>query len=149
MSTYIAHYGLPVSHEHSDADILLRIGFTLAAWQRSAWRAVRVRASKGVVRLEGRLPSSHDRHLILSVAQHVAGVLRVEDELTVAERELEPRPALETPAEPILVVDCGVEAEVKQPAPPNAFYHLPVLDESLEDILAKRGQAGFVVGIVS
>ena len=37
----------------------------------------------------------------------------------------------------VAAVEAHGGTEVKQ-APPNAFFHLPVLDESLEDILAKR-----------
>lgn len=145
MSTYVAHYGLP-SHTNTDADIVLRLGFTLAAWQRAAWRAVRLKSNNGVVRLEGILPTFHDRQLILAVAQHVAGVLRVEDELVVAN----PQPQ----ATASLAASAAVESnhggtEVGQPAPPNAFHHLPVLDESLEDILAERARAAVAAGSIS
>jgi hypothetical protein len=145
MSSYIAHYGLP-THSSTDADIVLRLGFTLAAWQRAAWRAVRLKSQNGVVRLEGILPTFHDRQLILAVAQHVAGVLRVEDELVIADPQ--PRGAgsiAASAAEPSL----HGGTEVTQPAPPNAFYHLPVLDESLEDILAERARAAVAAGSIS
>ena len=48
-----------------------------------AWSASRRRTA--VVRLEGIVPTFYDRQLILAVAQHVAGVLRVEDELAIDE----------------------------------------------------------------
>lgn len=137
MSSYVAHYGLP-AHTNTDADIVLRLGFTLAAWQRNAWRAVRLKSQNGVVRLEGILPTFHDRQLILAVAQHVAGVLQVEDELVVADPH--------RPQEAPLAASSNVESahagtEARPAAAPNAFHHLPVLEESLEDILAKRPQA--------
>lgn len=142
MSTYIAHYGLP-AHTNTDADIVLRLGFTLAAWQRAAWRAVRLKSQNGVVRLEGILPTFHDRQLILAVAQHVAGVLRVEDELVIADPQ--PRGAGSIAAS---VSEEGLHGggEGLPPTLPNAFQHLPVLDESLEVLLAKRAQATGAAG---
>jgi len=145
MSTYIAHYGLP-THTNTDADIVLRLGFTLAAWQRAAWRAVRLKSNNGVVRLEGILPTFHDRQLILAVAQHVAGVLRVEDELVISD----PQPR----GEASYATSAAFESnhggtEVNHPAPPNAFHHLPVLDESLDDILRERARAAAAAGSIS
>jgi len=145
MSTYVAHYGLP-SHTNTDADIVLRLGFTLAAWQRAAWRAVRLKSQNGVVRLEGVLPTFHDRQLILAVAQHVAGVLRVEDELVVANPQPQTAATLATSA--ALESHHG-GTEIGHPAPPNAFHHLPVLDESLEDILAERARAAAAAGSIA
>lgn len=145
MSAYIAHYGSP-THSSADADIVLRLGFTLAAWQRAAWRAVRLKSQNGVVRLEGILPTFHDRQLILAVAQHVAGVLRVEDELVVSNPQPQAAASLATSA---AIESHHGGTEVGQPTPPNAFHHLPVLDESLEDILAERARAAAAAGSIS
>ena len=89
MSSYPILNSSPKRYTLSDADLLLRLSIALAARQRAAWRAVRVRAHNGIVRLEGALPSFHDRQLILAIATHVAGVLRVEDELSIAEPVVE------------------------------------------------------------
>jgi hypothetical protein len=137
MSSYQSHFGTATLSSAADADLLLRIGIALAARQRAAWRVVRVAAQNGVVRLEGIVPTFYDRQLILAVAQHVAGVLRVEDELAIDEPQArQPSAIVATPA--TANAHGGTEPKLDSP-PPNAFYHLPVLSESLEDILAKRG----------
>jgi len=135
MSSYQTQFGSTTFSSTADADLLLRIGIALAARQRHAWRVVRVAAQNGVVRLEGIVPTFYDRQLILAVAQHVAGVLRVEDELAIDEPSVR-QPAAITEIAATPSVHGG--SELKPVPPPNAFFHLPVLDESLEDILAKR-----------
>ncbi|MGD9636758.1 MAG: BON domain-containing protein [Pirellulales bacterium] len=143
MSSYIAHYGTPI-HTAADADLLLRLGIALAARQRAAWRAVQLKAQNGVVRLEGILPTFHDRQLVLAVAQHVAGVLRVEDELTIAEPSS--NIASSNFASSVIASHPAPQSDhggtEEQPAKPaSGFEHLPVLDESLEEILRKKGHA--------
>jgi hypothetical protein len=140
MSNYQTQFGTTIAHSSAapstaDADLLLRIGIALAARHRAAWRAVRVGAQNGILRLEGVVPTFYDRQLILAVAQHVAGVLRVEDELTIDELPARRQEAA-AGAAPTPTGHGGTDA--KAGPPPNAFYHLPVLSESLEDILAKR-----------
>jgi hypothetical protein len=143
MSNYQIQLGTTIAHNAADADLLLRIGIALAARHRAAWRAVRVGAQNGILRLEGVVPTFYDRQLILAVAQHVAGVLRVEDELTIDELPARRQEATaEVASAPIS--HGGSEAQVA-PAP-NAFYHLPVLSESLEDILAKRAANATAAG---
>jgi len=136
MSTYQAQLGNSHSSSPADAELLLRIGIALATRQRNLWRAVRVAAHHGVVRLEGIVPTFYDRQLILAVAQHVAGVLRVEDEIAVDESAVRETAATRySEPETIPLAHGGTET---QPAgPQNNFQHLPVLDESLEEILAK------------
>ena len=127
------------SDSSADADLLLRLGIALAARQRAAWRVVRVAAQNGIVRLEGIVPTFYDRQLILAVAQHVAGVLRVEDELAIDEP-----PARQAASRSRRRFGSRrrsrTATEAKPAPPPNAFYHLPVLAESLEDILARACQ---------
>ena len=136
MSTYQAQYPITNGNSAADAELLLRIGIALAARQRTLWRAVRVAAHHGVVRLEGVVPTFYDRQLILAIAQHVAGVLRVEDELAVDEPAAQ-QPAAATYSEPETVPLVHGGTEVKPDGPQNNFQHLPVLEESLEEILAK------------
>jgi BON domain len=140
MSNYQTQFGSTTFNSAADADLLLRIGIALAARQRAAWRVVRVAAQNGIVRLEGIVPTFYDRQLILAVAQHVAGVLSVEDELAIDDPTVRQPPASTAPAntEFVAAVEAQSGTEVKQATPQNAFFHLPVLDESLEDILAKR-----------
>jgi hypothetical protein len=139
MSNYQTQFASTSLSTAADADLLLRIGIALAARQRHAWRVVRVGAHNGVVRLEGIVPTFYDRQLILAVAQHVAGVLRVEDELAIDEPPARKPAALPpAPPEPATVPFVHGGTEPQPATPPNAFYYLPVLEESLEDILAKR-----------
>jgi hypothetical protein len=133
----------------ADADLRFRLGIALAARRRAAWRVVRVGAQDGVVRLEGIVPTYYDRQLILAIAQHVAGVLRVEDELTIDHPEVRVQEVIERPASSASD-QAGSQSETSSapqggPAP-NAFHHLPVLSESLEDILAKRTQSAKAAG---
>jgi hypothetical protein len=135
MSYYQTQFAHTSFQSSADADLLLRIGIALAARQRAAWRVVRVAAQNGVVRLEGVVPTFYDRQLILSVARHIAGVLRVEDELAIDEptsRRQESK-AVESSAP----ADNDV-AESKAAPAPNAFHHLPELTPSLDEILAAR-----------
>ncbi len=143
MSNYQIQLGTTIAHNAADADLLLRIGIALAARQRAAWRAVRVGAQNGILRLEGVVPTFYDRQLILAVAQHVAGVLRVEDELTIDELPNRRQEAV-AEAAPTPTGHGGTDA--KAVPPPNLFFHLPVLTESLEDILAKRAANAAAAG---
>jgi hypothetical protein len=68
-----------------DADLLVRLGIVLALRQRAGWQVVRFGVRNGVVKLGGIVPTFHDRQLVAMVTRHVAGVRRVEDELTVSE----------------------------------------------------------------
>jgi len=153
MSYYQTQFANTSFQSSADADLLLRIGIALAARQRAAWRVVRVAAQNGVVRLEGVVPTFYDRQLILSVARHVAGVLRVEDELAIDEsiaRRQESKAVDSTavespsPANGSPVSNGGAESK---PAPaPNAFHHLPELSPSLDEILAARSQGVSAAG---
>jgi hypothetical protein len=139
MSYYQTQFGSTSFNTAADAELLLRLGIALAARHRAAWRVVRVAAQNGIVRLEGIVPTFYDRQLILAVAQHVAGVLRVEDELAIDEsaaQQIAPAVSYSEP-ETVHLVHGGTE--VQSPARRNEFQHLPVLDESLEDILSELG----------
>lgn len=123
----------PVVYARADADLRTRLAIALGARQRNAWRVVRIATTNGVVRLEGIVPSFHDRQLILAVTQHVAGVMRVEDELKIFDPP--PRRPDEQPlARPVNGAERKAEPQVG-PAP-NPFHHLPET-ESLEEILTR------------
>jgi hypothetical protein len=139
MPNYQTQHGTKIAHETADADLLLRIGLALAARQRTAWRVVRVGARGGIVRLEGVVPTFYDRQLIVAVARHVAGVLRIEDELAIVEPPARQQEAVAEIA-PVPSVHDGTEGKPK-PAP-NPFHHLPET-ESLEEILARWAQSAF------
>ena len=136
MSNYQTQFGSTSFNSAADADLLLRIGIALAARHRAAWRVVRVAAQNGIVRLEGIVPTFYDRQVILAVAQHVAGVLRVEDELAIDDPANQIAPAVEY-SEPETIPFVHGGTEVQSVARRNEFQQLPVLEESLEDILSK------------
>jgi hypothetical protein len=127
-------------YESTDLDLISRVGIALTSRQRLAWRVIRVIADGGVVTLQGIVPSYYDRQVIVAVTQHVAGVRRVDDELTIVEpqsRREEPVAEIETES----VAHGG--SELKPEAAPtlvNHFRELPVLRPSLEEILAARAE---------
>ena len=69
----------------TDADLLVRIGIVLSIKRRAGWHLVRLAVQNGVVRLAGIVPSYYDRQLIAGLAQHVAGVMRVDDDLAIGD----------------------------------------------------------------
>jgi hypothetical protein len=93
----------------------------------------------GAVTLQGIVPSHHDRQLIVAVARHVAGVRRVEDELTVVPTPPR-RHEHDAEAESAGVGHGGTELASEAPRP-DPFQLLPVLSPSLEEILAAQAQS--------
>lgn len=151
MAYYQTQFATTSFQSSADADLLLRIGIALAARQRAAWRVVRVAAQNGVVRLEGVVPTFYDRQLILSVARHVAGVLRVEDELaidepTVRRQEVKPVESKLLESSAPANGSTATNGEAKATPAPNAFFHLPELSPSLDEILAARSQGVSAAG---
>jgi BON domain len=122
----------PVVLNAADADLLLRLGIALSIKKRAGWHLVRMAVQNGVVQLAGVVPSFYDRQLIAALARHVAGVLRVQDELAVGD------PSIRQQVENTdgNSGDCDSRANTSDPR--NPFLHLPAVSESLEDILAQR-----------
>lgn len=127
-------------YESADLDLISRVGIALTNRRRLAWRVIRVIANCGVVTLQGIVPSYYDRQVIVSVTQHVAGVRRVDDELTI----VEPQSSSEEPVAEVEIESAAHSgSELKlDPAPAlvNHFRELPVLCPSLEEILAARAE---------
>jgi hypothetical protein len=119
-----------VAQNSADADLLIRLGIVLALRERAGWQVVRLGVRNGVVRLAGRVPTYDDRRLIACVTRHVAGVRRVDDELTVA--DLSNRQS-STDGRTRSNGDGSATNAATWRA---AFNHLPAVQESLEDILA-------------
>jgi osmotically-inducible protein OsmY len=69
--------------ESVDADLERRIRIFLAQKNVSALQRIAVSASKGTVRVRGRVHSFYEKQLCLNCCQHVAGVIRVIDEIEV------------------------------------------------------------------
>ena len=118
----------PISHlRDADADLLLRLRIALSVHKRAGWHLVRFATNNGVVHLTGVVPTFYDRQLIAALVRHVAGVFVIEDHLAVGDPS---------------ILQQVVETNPSQNDPPtnaapsrDAFRHLPVLSQSLDDIL--------------
>jgi hypothetical protein len=118
----------------ADADLTTRIVIALANRQRPGWRRIHLVVQHGAVTILGEVSTFSNRQLIVAVTRHVAGVLRVADELIV-----EGRPARKEERDfddTRTVAENGCAAP--QPTPIQSFSHIPVLAEPLEDVLAKQ-----------
>jgi osmotically-inducible protein OsmY len=80
---------LDTAVESADADLEKRTRIFLAQKNVSAFRRIAVSVSEGTVRLRGRVRSFYEKQLCLNCCQHVAGVIRVIDEIDVEERATE------------------------------------------------------------
>ena len=75
---------LPVgSSTAADRDVQQRVALFIQQRHLSRGARLTVLARRGVVTLSGRVPSFHHRQLLISLAQRVAGVVQVQDELDV------------------------------------------------------------------
>jgi hypothetical protein len=145
MIDYQTHENDTREHDPSDLDLISRIGIALTSRQRFSWRVIRVIADRGVVTLQGIVPTYYDRQVIVAVTQHVAGVRRVEDKLTIAS----PSAAeIELNADAEVFEHGGIELpkESNVASYQKAFQKLPVLSPSLEEILALRGEHAALEG---
>jgi BON domain len=120
----------PISHlRDADADLLLRLRIALSIHKRAGWHLVRFTAQNGVVQLAGVVPTFYDRQLIAALLRHVAGVFGIEDKLAVGDPSIRQQ-----------VIDTGTAPRHSDPTANVAsfrdpFVHLPVLPQSLDDIL--------------
>jgi len=71
----------------SDADLVTRIGIAFATRPRITWHDIRVTARDGIVSLYGEVPTLYDRHLIIALTRHVAGVFGVDDQIAIVQTE--------------------------------------------------------------
>src|SRR5262245_18890701 len=110
----------------ADTDLILRLRIALSIRRRAGWHLVRFGVQSGVVRLAGLVPTLYDRQLIAALARHVAGVLRVDDDLSVGDPSLR-----QHVSESEATFATGGSASRTKP-PWNRFSHLPIVDESLE-----------------
>ena len=82
---------LDTAVEKVDSDLEKRTRIFLARQNYSALRRIAVSASQGTVKLRGHVGSFHEKQLCLNCCKHVAGVMRVIDEIEV-ERKVTRRP---------------------------------------------------------
>lgn len=69
----------------NDADLTTRIGIAFATRPRITWHNILVTVREGIVTLRGEVPTFYDRHLVVAVTRHVAGVFGIDDQITVVE----------------------------------------------------------------
>ena len=113
----------------SDADLLLRLRIALSVHKRAGWHLVCFTAQNGVVQLAGVVPTFYDRQLIAALVRHVAGVFSVEDNLAVGDPSIRQQ-VIDAETAPLQ------SDRTTKPVPfRDPFVHLPVLPQSLDDIL--------------
>jgi hypothetical protein len=129
MSTSHSPYAptnLPTS---ADRDLLLRLRIALSVKRRAGWHLVTINVQDGIAQLAGTVPSFYDRQLIAALVRHVAGVLGIEDKIAVGDPAIRQQlPAADDAAH--------YTAPPTYAAPHNPFQHLPVLPQTLDDVLA-------------
>ncbi len=126
---------IPISN---DADLTMRIGIAFATRPRITWHDINVAARNGTVTLRGEVPTAYDRHLIIAVTRHVAGVRLVDDKISIAEASARRNDEAE---EPVPSPTRRGADETNSEAVRQHLKQLPVLTESLEDILARSAGA--------
>jgi hypothetical protein len=77
---------LDTAVETADGDLERRTRIFLAGQGVSALRRITVSASGGALKLCGRVHSFYEKQLCLNCCQHVAGVIRVVDEIEVEKK---------------------------------------------------------------
>jgi osmotically-inducible protein OsmY len=133
MSHYLSN-AKPTSYTNSqDADLIRRLVLAFSMHPRQGWRDIQIIVRHGLETLIGEVPTFHSRQLLVAVARHVAGVLRVSDELRVVDLPTrKPRSAKEALTE--TVDRPRVNSKVAESS--HALAHIPVSNHSLEDIVA-------------
>jgi len=119
-----------IDSKESDADLLLRLRIALSVHKRAGWHLVRFTAQNGVVQLAGVVPTFYDRQLIASLVRHVAGVFGIEDKVAVGD------PSIRQQVFDFEATTPQIEKKTNGDSSRNLFRDLPVLSQSLDDILA-------------
>jgi hypothetical protein len=123
----------PPSNTYSttaDADLSRRLRIALSVKRRAGWHHVRVSARDGHVELAGVVPSFYDRQLIAALVRHVAGVMGIDDKLTVGDPSI--RHQISQPENAWVSGDSQRDEHQWQ----NNFAHLPALPHSLDHAFA-------------
>jgi hypothetical protein len=112
----------------ADANLLVRLRIALSIHKRAGWHLVRFTTQNGVVQLAGVVPTFYDRQLIASLVRHVAGVFGIEDNLNVGDPSIRQQ---------VIKAEATSSSEPPTDTAPSrdAFRHLPILAQSLDDIL--------------
>lgn len=80
---------MPVLSLESDRDLTNRVSRYLADRNKSSLRNLRVDSSGGVVKVSGTVRSFYEKQLCQQVCRRVAGVIKLIDNVAVAERASE------------------------------------------------------------
>ena len=80
----------PTTVQHDDQDLARRIIGFLHIRQMPHVKQLEVNVTAGRLVIRGHVASEHDKRLCLELCQHVAGVVRVADELRVNDTPLVP-----------------------------------------------------------
>ena len=136
MSITQTQYATTHHSRGADADLLLRLRIALSVKKRAGWHLVNVAVENGVVQLAGVVPSFYDRQMIAALVRHVAGVFGIEDKLSVGDPSI--RQQITETEEITRPRNSASVAPLRNP-----FQHLPVLSETLDDVLA-----GHLVSVV-
>jgi osmotically-inducible protein OsmY len=113
----------------TDADLLLRLRIALSVHKRAGWHLVHFTARNGVVQLAGVVPTFYDRQLIAALVRHVAGVFGIEDHLAVGD------PSIRQQVIDAEKIARQSDQETSVVPPQDPFLHLPVLSQTLDDML--------------
>jgi osmotically-inducible protein OsmY len=112
----------------ADSDLLRRLRIALSIHKRAGWHLVHFTAQNGVVQLAGVVPTFYDRQLIAALVRRMAGVFGIEDNLAVGDPSIRQQVTeTETTSPPSVTT--------KSAPPCDPFVHLPVLSQSLDDVL--------------
>jgi BON domain len=87
----IANIVVPEPSTAADNDLRRRVKTFLSTSHRPGLRALEVEAHGGVVRLRGKVKTFYEKQLSAQLAQRVAGVVRLIDEVIVKLPQVEPR----------------------------------------------------------
>jgi hypothetical protein len=114
----------------SDSDLLRRLRIALSIHRRAGWHLVHFTAQNGIVQLSGVVPTYYDRQLIAALVRRVAGVYGIDDQLMVGD------PAIRQQLIDDETILLQREPATKVVPSADPFLHVPVLPQSLDDMLA-------------
>lgn len=118
-----------------DAELAARVGQSLTQSQRPGWFEIYVAVRNGLVTLEGKVSNERNRKLVVHTTERVDDVRHVKDQLQIVEMadvvadDVESDPFFER------------QRAAKPTGRPEQFQHLPVIEESLEEILSNPSKA--------
>ena len=132
MSQYLLNAKTASYTTSQDADLFRRLAIAFSMQPRDGWRDIQIIVRHGLVTLIGEVATFRSRQILVAVARHVAGVLRVRDEIQVVEV---PTRKGESSA-PVPTSPVGGRVDSKAGIVPNSFVDVPATAQPLEEIVA-------------